>query len=210
MNNSTENKTKLGLLASSCLMAMNVSAADEAALYDNAPADSAFVRIINNNGDKAVSAQVGEKLLFSEGYCQASDYEYVTAGDYELKIDNKNWDGNLKENKSYTFVVNNTQLTVIEEDVFNNPKKGLFSTYNLTDKDNISVKTKGGKKAVFPEVAGNTHVSREVNPIKIDLSVYDADTVLAEIAATRFQRGQSNNLFVCGSQNKYHTSWALH
>lgn len=210
MKNITANKTNIGILASACLMAMNTNAADEAALYDNAPADSAFVRLINNDGDKAVSAKVGEKLLVSKAYCQASDYEYVTAGNYELMIDDKDWAGHLQANKSYTFVVNETQLAVIEEDVFNNPKKGQFSTYNLTDKDSIAVKTKDGKKAVFPEVPGNAYVSREVNPIKIGLSVYEADKPLADIAATRFQRGQSNNLFVCGSQNTYQTSWALH
>lgn len=201
------NKTQIGLLASASLIAMQTHAADEAALYDLAPKNSAFVRLISNV-DKPVSTQVGDKLLLSNEYCQASEYEYITAGEYAVSIEDMDWSGELSADKTYTFVLNKNHINVIEDNVYNNPKKGQFVAYNLTDKGTLSIKTKDGKKTVFPEVSSEQHVSREVNPIKIGLAVYDADNKLVEAGTARFQRGKSNNLFVCGSEQNYLASWA--
>jgi len=202
--------TVTSLSASISLLSINVSAADEAVLYDLAPADAAFVRIINADTDSAISASVSDKTVTSAGYCQASSYEYVSAGAYELTIDEKTWAGDLKQAKTYTFVISKTTLSVIEDDIFINPKKGQFAAYNLTDKHAISVKTKDGKKSIFKEVTENQHVSREVNPIKIGLSIYEAETMLLEADTAKFQRGKSNNLFVCGKENNYVTTWAMY
>lgn len=201
-------KTKITFLASACLLASQAYAADEAALYDLAPENSAFVRIINNASDNSIKITIAEKSLSAKGYCQVSDYQYVAAGEYAVNIEDMNWSGQLNANKTYTFILNNNHINVIENDVFNNPKKGQFAAYNLTDKETLSVKTQDGKKTVFPEVANEKHVSREVNPIKIGLAVYDADNKLVEAGTARFQRGKSNNLFVCGSEKNYLASWA--
>ncbi len=198
------------LCASISLLSTNVTAADEAALYDLAPADAAFIRIINIDTDSAITASVSDKSVTSEGYCQASNYEYISAGTYELTIDEKNWKGDFKEAKTYTFVISKTALSVIEDDLFKNPKKGQFAAYNLTDKQTISVKTKDGKKSIFKEVTENQHVSREVNPIKIGLSIYEAEIMLLEADTAKFQRGKSKNLFVCGKENNYVTTWAMY
>lgn len=201
------NKTKTSLLACASLLAMQSQAADEAALYDLAPENSAFVRLISNV-NKPVSTQIGDKLLLSNEYCQASDYEYVTAGEYAVSIEDMDWSGELSADKTYTFVLNKNHISVIEDNVYSNPKKGQFSAYNLTDKGTLSIKTKDGKKTVFPEVSSEQHVSREVNPVKIGFAVYDSDKKLVEAGTTRFQRGKSNNLFVCGSEQNYLASWA--
>lgn len=200
--------TVTSLSASISLLSANVSAADEAALYELAPADSAYVRLINNASDKSIRTEIQEKVLLSDAYCKASAYEFVEAGDYAITVDDKNWSGQLKPNNTYTFVLNHDAIHVIEDAVFKNPKKGQFATYNLTDKETISVKTKDGKKSVFPKVSGNTHEAREVNPIKIGLAVYDAGNKLLEAGTARFQRGKSNNLFVCGSEKNYLASWS--
>lgn len=201
------NLTKMTILFSAGLLVSQSYAADEAALYELAPADSAYVRIINNHSDEAISTVVSEKTLKSDGYCKASDYEFVTSGDYALSLDNKTWSGQLKPNKTYTFIVNKKGIDVIEDNIFNNPKKGQFAAYNLTDKTEIAVKTKDGKKNVFPKVSHKEHVSREVNPIKIGLAIYEADKKILDADTARFQRGKSNNLFVCGSAENYLASW---
>ncbi len=203
----TSNITTTSLLACASVLAVQSHAADEAALYDLAPKNSAFVRLISNVSDKSISMKVEDKLLLSENYCQASNYEYVNAGDYQINIEDMNWSGTLNANKTYTFVMNDNHINVIENDIFKNPKKGQFSTYNLTDKETLSVKTQDGKKTVFPEVNNEQHVSREVNPIKIGLAVFDADSKLVEAGTAHFQRGKSNNLFVCGSEQNYLASW---
>ena len=204
----TLNTTKAGLLVCASLLALQTHAADEAALYDLAPENSAFVRIVNNSDDISIKTTIADKTLTSEGYCQASDYEYVSAGEYKVNIEDMNWSGLLNADKTYTFVLNKNHIKVIEDEVYKNAKKGQFSAYNLTDKTTLSVKTKDGKKTVFPEVSNEQHVSREVNPIKIGLAVYDADNKLVELGTTRFQRGKSNNLFVCGSAENYLANWS--
>jgi len=179
--------------------------AGEAALYDLAPEGSSFVRLINIQQDP-VELKIEKKRIIENKFCNASDYIYFPAGSYSGEISGMTWQADFLAEATYSVVVNENKITVIQEEKLENRRKGLLVVYNFSDIKLLSVQTTVGARPVLDYIQQNSFSSRAVNPIKIALSVMGEDNVL-ETGDIIFQSAMISSLFVCSENNKLASRW---
>jgi len=195
--------------------------ADEAALYDKAPSDAAFVRLLNTQ-DRALQLSLGGKRLSVSGFCRASDYVYLKAGLYRLEDElTQGWRGRLEAGKVYSLVTSNTGVRLLSESLFVDPRRAQLSVYNLAQAGALDIKTSQEAQQVFSKLSAGASQSRSVNPIKVSLSVFShggdvglTSMKLADAGMTILQAGSTSSLLVCSrasdAQGNTETHWVSH
>jgi len=195
--------------------------ADEAALYDKAPSDAAFVRLINTQ-DRALQLSLGGKRLSVSGFCRASDYVYLKAGNYRLADElTQGWRGRLEAGRVYSLVTSNTGVRLLSESLFVDPSRAQLSVYNLAQAGALDIKTSPGARQVFSKLSAGARQSRSVNPIKVSLSVFShgagegqTSMKLADAGMIILQAGSTSSLLVCSRASDAHgnteTHWVSH
>lgn len=180
--------------------------ADEAALYDEAPEGSAFIRLINLTSSP-IDTGIANKMLAVKKYCYASEYVYLPGGEYTVNNQTVNWRGELQADKAYSLIVSDAGVRLEQEQHFSSVRKGLLAVHNFSS-HSISVRTTQGNKPVFEVIEVDTKKSREVNPLKIQLSVHTGNEGVLDVAPVIFQAGVISSLFVChdGVQTVAHWS----
>lgn len=181
-------------------------AINEKALYDLAPKDAAFVRVINLT-HSPLDLSLDKKMLTTSGYCQASDYVFVTQGDYAKTLAGVTWQGRLEPGSAYSLVVSVDEVRLLEDETLDSPRRGLLSVYNFSKKDSLSVKTSVGGQTVFAEIDAGASASRSVNPLRASLSVFEKDQKLTDADPVIFERGVVTSLLVCGNSDIV-SSWS--
>lgn len=194
------------VLTATVLLTTPSSHADEAALYDRAPAGSAFIRLVNLTS-KSLTIKLGNQSLHSDRYCQASSYTYLANGEYRTSTASVQWHGQLKAGHAYTLAVSDTTAELFEQPLFDNARKGLFSVYNLSS-ESVSIATTRGQKPVFADLRSNGYIARQVNPIKIELSALQNNRAPQTVAPVIFQNNTDSSLFICEGNNQLVSSWA--
>jgi Alginate O-acetyl transferase AlgF len=182
--------------------------ADEAALYDNAPDGSAFIRLISLT-ESPLLMTFADKQLRSDVYCRASEFVYLPAGQYQQSLNGRLWTSDLKPNAIYSLVVSANDTWLIQEPQVNSTRKGMLAVYNFTSYDSLSIRTRKGGMAVFKQLLQGENVFRSVNPIKIDLSAFSKDQHLLDAAPVIFQAGVLSSLFLCGRDKNIESHWAM-
>ncbi len=181
--------------------------ADEAALYDKAPKDAVFVRLLNTQ-KRALHLSLGGKPLKASGFCRGSDYIYLKAGAYQLASDQPqqqslDWKGSLEMGRVYSLVASDNGVSLLSEPRFDDPRRAQLSVYNLTDAGALDIQTNPGARPVFVSIDAGTRQSRSVNPIKVSLNVLHhgepksrAAVKLADAGMTILQAGAPSSLSV--------------
>ena len=182
--------------------------ADEAALYDNAPEGSAFIRVISLM-DTPLSLTIGDKQLHSEDYCRASEFVYLPAGQYQQYLNGRLWQANLKPKAIYSLVVSSSDTWLIQEPEVNSTRKGMLAVYNFTSYQSLSIRTRKGGMAVFKQLPQGENIFRSVNPIKIDLAAFTNDEHLLDTPSVIFQAGVLSSLFLCEREESLESHWAM-
>lgn len=189
-----------------CLFSASRLQAGEAELYDEAPKDSAFIRLINLTS-AAIELEIGNTIIAVTDHCYASDYVYLPAGEYMVSNQAGNWRGQLEPDRAYSLIVAATGARLEPEQRFSSARKGLLAVYNFSP-NSISVKTTGTGKPVFAEMARGTKKARQVNPIKIQLTVYVKHEGSMDAASIIFQAGVISSLLVCHDGSKTVVNWS--
>ncbi|APO84246.1 Alginate O-acetyl transferase AlgF [compost metagenome] len=207
MTTKTSIAKALTLAAGLSLASMQAFAGADAALYGpSAPKGSTFVRLYNASGAPA-AASVGNTQIKQVGAQASSDFSFLPGGDYTAQVGGKSVPVKLAADKYYTLVNSasgNPQL--IEEPPFKNKQKALVRVQNLSDQQ-LTLKTADGKTEVVKPVAANGRGEREINPVKVNLALYQGDKKVGDVKPVALERGEAAVLYVTGSGNALSPVW---
>jgi len=168
-----------------------LAAEGNADLYDAvAPADSAFVRVLNlsaSNIEVTLSGKVNPQRVAAG---QLSGYRFTPAGAHKIAVGGKAIEPQLKANAASTVVYDGKQLTLISDKYVNEPKKAQIAFYNLTPNP-TALKTADGKHEVVAALGNGQTGTRMVNEIKLDFAAYAQDTKVASFDEQFLKKGRS-------------------
>ncbi|EKT4524287.1 alginate O-acetyltransferase AlgF [Pseudomonas putida] len=195
------------LAAGLSLLSLQALAGADAALYGpSAPKGSTFVRLYNASS-APTTASVGNTQIKQVGAQASSDFSFLPGGDYTAQVGGKSVPVKLAADKYYT-LVNNASGTpqLIEEPPFKNKQKALVRVQNLTDQS-LTLKTADGKTEVVKTVAANGRGEREINPVKVNLALYEGDKKVSDLKPVALERGEAAVLYVTGSGSSLSPVW---
>ncbi|MBL4590007.1 MAG: alginate O-acetyltransferase AlgF, partial [Alphaproteobacteria bacterium] len=109
----------------------------------------------------------------------------------------------VEEQKFYTVILrqDDKTLLVIEDDANTNQAKSQINFYNLSDVPSLSLKAKAGKISVIKDVEQGKAGFREINPVKIDLSVANGNEILFDAGDKTLERSETYSLFFVGKDD---------
>ena len=207
MTTKTSIAKALTLAAGLSLASMQAFAGADAALYGpTAPKGSTFVRLYNAASAPA-AASVGNTQIKQVGAQASSDFSFLPGGDYTAQVGGKSVPVKLAADKYYTLVNNNGgNPQLIEEPPFKNKQKALVRVQNLTDQA-LTLKTADGKTEVVQSVAAKGRGEREINPVKVNLALFEGDKKVGDLKPVALERGEAAVLYVTGSGSNLSPVW---
>ncbi|CAD5110496.1 Alginate biosynthesis protein AlgF [Pseudomonas carbonaria] len=196
-----------GALLLAGLFSWQAHAAADAALYGPAaPKGSAFVRVYNATGQE-VSANVGNTRLDDVGPQGSSDFSFLPGGSYSAQVGDQTVSVQLDPDRYYTLVnLPGGQPKLVEEPPFRNKQKALLRVQNLSDTP-LTLKTADGKTPVVENVVPQGRGDREINPVKVNLALFDGDRKVSDLKPVALERGEAVCLYVTGSAGKLAPVW---
>ena len=96
-----------------------------------------------------------------------------------------------KEGQFYTLY----KHRIFADPLATNRAKALVVFYNLTDIQNLSLKTADGSIAIVENVGALKNDSREINAVRIGFSVHDENGEVASLEEKALDRGSSYSVF---------------
>lgn len=197
-----------GLMMAAALAATAATAGDEGVYGPVAPPNSAFVRVFNATSQPEIEARIADKVMADIGAYGASEYVFLPPGSHTLTAGTVQQAVTLKANRYYTAVLEGQSIRLLDNDRYNNRMKSLVILYNLVDGTTLSLKTPDGRPVV-ENVAENSFGSREVNPVKVSLALFDGAKRVADVRPMNLERGRAFSLFVAGSREQPVQSWVV-
>jgi len=164
-----------------------------------APANSAFIRVYNNTANAGLPVQIGAAAQPALMAYSASDYQFLPPGQVLVKAGAHQKTMSLVANHYYTAVVSREGLAPYELSGVLNRLKAMVAIFNLMPATTLSLKTADGKASVFEGVAPGLAAQREINPLKLNLAVFDNATLIGSAPPVALDRGKVFSLFVSGS-----------
>ena len=195
------------------------SLADEAALYDLAPQGSAFLRIIDLRKEhidkpmpERLTLPIQNKRLSTVGYCSASEFIYLPAGDYRKEINAMLWRAELEPDQAYSLLIADDSLRLLRDYPVTDSRRAMLAVYNFSPFSTVSLNTAKSARTVFATIPQGESVAREINPLKSAFTVVNRgdreNTHLAVTAPMIFQPGVLSSLFICNDRSGIFTRWA--
>lgn len=186
------------------------SRAGEDALYGpTAPPDSAFIRVFNATDQAEVDARIADAELTDIASWKVSEFAFVPAGTHKLIVGALSQPLALQADHYYTAVANAGTVRLLDNTRYVNRLKAMVILYNLTDASRLSLRTHDGRAPVIQNVAAYAFGTREVNPARAQLVVYDGEQKIADAPTMTFARGKAYSLFVAGGSGKPRLVWAI-
>lgn len=192
------------------------AATDEGLYTPQAPEGSAFVRFVNMT-EADVNIAMDSKMFEPLSSLKASPYYVTQESKVELTIGDEILKEFIEPEKYYTvsitedhndshIIQNNLLNTYVMEDEKNTDRsKATISFYNFQHDGTASLKAKQGQVYVFEEVRADENTTRDVNPIKIDLSVHVGNSREDFVTVEPFimERGNHYSVFYDGHNAFY-------
>jgi alginate O-acetyltransferase complex protein AlgF len=185
-------------LVSLLLLAPLASQAQEssAGLYGPvAPADSAYVRVLNLSGAPAEVMLSSKTKSQKVNAGQLGPYLFTPPGTRTVTVNQTAQDVDLQAKSAYTLVYDGSSLASIVDPYANDPTKALVAFYNLTDQP-LALKTKDGKHALVDNIDKNQSGVRPVNEVKIGLAAFNGEQNVATFDETLLKKGRSYSYLV--------------
>lgn len=190
------------LFASLALVAQAQANAD---LYDAvAPANSAFLRVLNLTGSGADVKVSGKSATQKVTAGQIGGYMFTPAGTTKITVNKVSGEYDLAADTATTFVFDGKELIKLDDKYVNDPRKALVSFYNLTDKE-VALKTADGKHAIVDALGKNKTGNRLVNEIKITLAAYAGDSKVMGFDEQFLKKGRSYSYVLIEQGGKLRT-----
>ncbi|MBA1202513.1 alginate O-acetyltransferase [Pseudomonas capeferrum] len=195
------------LAAGLSLLSLQAMAGADAALYGpSAPKGSSFVRVYNATS-APVSATVGNTAIDQVSAQGSSDFSFMPQGDYSARLGSQTVPVKLAADHYYTLVnTGSGKPQLIEEPPFKNKQKALVRMQNLSSQP-LTLKTADGKTEVVKPVAASGRGEREINPVKVNLALYQDGKKVSDVKPVALERGEAAVLYVTGSGNALSPVW---
>jgi alginate O-acetyltransferase complex protein AlgF len=181
--------------------------AQDAGLYDPLPPEgSAFVRFLSEApGNGSLQAKANSKGYDYLTSSQVSSYYVVPQGNVKAEIGAATKDFNAEAGKFYTVVLSEAETLDIKTDPQNeNQAKSQVIFYNLSDKDNLSLKTTDGKVVVVPPLTAGAVGDKQINPVKVSLGIFEGDQLVKDLGSVSLERSASYSAII---MNDNQTQW---
>ncbi|RUH73847.1 hypothetical protein IPC482_05870 [Pseudomonas aeruginosa] len=95
---------------------------------------------------------------------------------------------------------------LVAEPPFKNKQKALVRVQNLSG-SKLTLKTADGKTDVVKDVGPQSHGDREINPVKVNLALFDGSKKVSDLKPVTLARGEVVCLYVTGSGGKLAPVW---
>jgi len=163
---------------------------DDESLYDLAPTDAAYVRLVNVTS-APIKLNVGDQTLTANEFCSTSGIIWVKP---ETEISGVFSTITTVTGELYTVVISDSS-SVMSERMSHDPFKANLGTYNLTN-EVISLVTTTGHRPVFSDLSAGMVATRPLNPITVALTTLVAD-MTASLGQISLKRGKKTDTFIC-------------
>ena len=169
--------------------------AQDEGLYDPvAPEGSAFVRVINaGTADKDAKPELRGKTYNGVDHNEVGAYFPVKQGQADLAVGTAKASENLESGAYYTAVLNGEALTILKDEALKDQSKALIGFYNLSGKP-LALKTADGKIEVVPSTENGKSGAREINPLDIQLAVFEGETKVSDVPAVELKRNAATSV----------------
>lgn len=167
-----------------------------AELYDAAaPADSAFVRVLNLSSSTVRVALSGKNQAQQVSAGQLGGYRFTAPGQARLEVGSQSLSPSLAANTATTFIYDGQQLSMLQDAFVNEPKKAQIGFYNLSGQQ-LTLKTLDGRHTIIDKVPAGQNGSRMVNELKIAFAAYHDDNKVAEFPEVFLKKGRTYSYLI--------------
>lgn len=171
-----------------------------------APKGSAFVRAYNA-GNSELDVSVGSTSLNDVAPLGSSDFKFLPPGSYTAQVGQQSLPVKLDPDSYYTLVSQpGGKPQLVAEPPFKNKQKALVRVQNLSG-SKLTLKTADGKTDVVKDVGPQSHGDREINPVKVNLALFDGSKKVSDLKPVTLARGEVVCLYVTGSGGKLAPVW---
>ncbi|MDH5722404.1 MAG: alginate O-acetyltransferase AlgF [Alphaproteobacteria bacterium] len=170
-----------------------VIASEDEGLYDEVPPEnSAFIRFLHaQDGESEVPPIVNGRKRDGVKFGGIKPYGVVASGTVNLELGQGKGAFETEAGKYYTAILKNNVLTLEVVPEIENELKAQMIVHNLTERDNITLKTADGKVSVIGPIAPNSFQVREINPIKVSFAIFSGDEKFVDLIDWPLERGES-------------------
>ncbi|MCB9979463.1 MAG: alginate O-acetyltransferase AlgF [Rhodospirillales bacterium] len=163
------------------------------------PEGSAFVRFVQ--ADPTIKEDqnpaANGKTYDGRDFATVSPYYVVPKGKTDFAFGAAKTEQALESGKFYTVaLVSGAKLVVLEDKAADNRAKAMIQFYNFSTQDGLMLKTADEKVEIVPPALKNASGSREINAVKVALSVFgEADSGSEPIGDVVLERGKALGIF---------------
>lgn len=176
-----------------------VFAAPAGALYKPVfPPGAGMARVFNaGSAIAAGQARFGDRSLGAIGAGDLSVYQAVVAGKRAVSCGRKSYTVEMREATFHTLVCGGSHEGLLVVDpVPVHINKTFIILYNLRPTAPASLVAAGGKLKVIDNVAPQKAGSREINPVRVELSIFDGATPVFRLGEVPLAPEKVYSLFV--------------
>lgn len=167
------------------------NAGPDTGLYDPLPpAGSAFVRFIHAGTAGDVDFMLNGKTIASGNRGTVTSYYALKAGSMTAQIAGQSGDQPVEAGKFYTVLATPDALRWLADEANENRAKAQIVFYNASGVSAI-LKTADGAVDVVPEIAAGASAARQINPVKVDLAVFEGTQKKSALEPVSLDRGAS-------------------
>lgn len=163
------------------------------------PEGSAFVRFVQADPSvkEDLNPSANGKSYDGRDFATVSPYYVVPKGKADFAFGAAKTEQALESGKFYTVaLVSDAKLVVLEDKAADNRAKALIQFYNFSAQDGLMLKTADEKVEIVPPALKNASGSREINAVKVALSVFGEDDSGSEpLGDVVLERGKALGVF---------------
>lgn len=189
------------LSAALCAVPAPAWADNNEELYDAvAPADSAFVRLLNTHRQPENFSIGGFSKSLLVGAAQVSPYLFLPSGDYQFNAGTATLTLNLPKHHAVTLVFDGEKIVPINDQMPENAQRALVAFYNLSGSDS-ALKTADGRFDLVTALPPRSAGFREINEVRMAFAAYDEARQQAVFEPLLLRKGRSYSFIIIDDGN---------
>lgn len=182
--------------AALALLVLLLPALALAGLYGpEAPADAAWLRVVNAGAPGGVAVRVGSDASQVLGFGQATRYVLVAPGSVRVDVGGEVLDVEVGPESFTTVAAVGDGARVIADPALRDVSRGLLGLLNLTDRAALDLVVPDGP-VVVPAVPPGFHDAVTVAEATTELAVADGGALVARLEARTYARGAAHVVVV--------------
>lgn len=167
-----------------------------------APADGAFVRVVNARTDSLGELWIGATRFAALAPQEVSPYRPVGPGIHQIFVGTRSEELIPRRGVYYTVLVTRDGLAVVEDTAHTRPDRAQIVLYNFSSGSALSVRTADGATTVIADVASGSSGTVLVNAVPVVLALFRGGDQLADLGDPGLARGQSYSIIVYDAGTK--------